>query len=290
MRLGHFTFTQEISMKIKAILFSLLISTAAFAGPYELISVPHEDIDSHLTIGTDANNTPKNLQGLWWMNGNPLADEVVSFAGAQWREVVEGGEVVGHEGTLPVFDEGVWSWHDSTAGRLLYSLVLANRLVYVATFNKDFTKGVVVPRINPIGPLPQVTLPPSLLVTFTRPRLTRTNSVATALCSAHRTTIVSAASSMLMVTVCLPMMNIWKRSRCRMRCCLFANITRAKRCRPPARAKVFSAASGVVASVAARTKVLKRTRYLGMVAAFSTDGASHHVDRYTTPGTRRRAL
>lgn len=154
-------------MKIKALVLSMLLSSAAFAGKYELISVPHDEVDSHLTIGTDATGTPKNLQGLWWMNGNPLADEVVSFAGAQWQEIVEDGEVVGYSGTLPVFDEGVWSWHHSHAGHFLYGAVLAHRLVYVAKFNKDFTQGVVLPRIKPLGVLPTLTIPPSMLVEFT---------------------------------------------------------------------------------------------------------------------------
>jgi hypothetical protein len=155
-------------MKFKAFLLSTLLSTTAFAhSPYELISVPHSEIDQHLTIGTDANGTPKNLQGLWWMDGNPLADEVISFAGTQWEEIVENGEVVGYKGTLPVYDEGVWSWHDSKAGAFLYSLVLKNRLTYVATFNKDFTHGVILPTVKPLGVLPTLTIPASMLVEFT---------------------------------------------------------------------------------------------------------------------------
>jgi hypothetical protein len=154
-------------MTFKALLLSTLLSSTAFAGQYEFVSVPHAEVDQHLTIGSDANGTPKNLQGLWWMNGNPLADEVISFASTQWEEIVEDGEVVGYRGTLPVYDEGIWSWHDSKAGRILYSLVLGHRLTYVAEFNKDFTYGVIEPRIKPLGVLPAVTIPASMLVEFT---------------------------------------------------------------------------------------------------------------------------
>lgn len=155
-------------MKSNILALSLLFSAPAFAGNYQLVSVPHSEVDAHMTIGTDATGTPKNLQGLWWMNGNPLADEVVSFAGTQWETITDAdGEITGYVGTLPVYDEGVWSWHDSAAGRLLYTVVLKTKLVYVATFNKDFTYGQVKPTFQPIGVLPKIEIPPSMLVNFT---------------------------------------------------------------------------------------------------------------------------
>lgn len=145
----------------------LSLSTAAFAGQYALESVPHEDIDQYLTIGSDATGTPENLQGLWWMDGNPLADEVVSFAGTSFEEIIEDGELVGYRTEIPVFDEGIWSWHDTLAGRVLYGLVLTQRLVYVGVFNTDFTYGEVTPTIKPLSVLPTVTIPRSMLVDFT---------------------------------------------------------------------------------------------------------------------------
>ncbi len=146
---------------------ALGLASSAFAkSPYELVSVPHSEIDSHLVIGSDATGTPANLQGLWWMNGNPLPDEVVSFAGMSWTDIVEDGEVVGHRGFVPVYDEGVWSWHDSVYGRGLYDLVLQNKLTYEVVFNADYTEAQVTPRAKLFGLVPQVTLPPSMLVDF----------------------------------------------------------------------------------------------------------------------------
>ncbi len=138
-------------MKFQAMVLGLLLSGSAFGitYPYKLISVDHKDVIEHMIVGSDETNTPENLQGLWWMNGNPLADEVVSFAGVKWEEIAENGEVVGYVGTLPVYDQAVWTWHDSVAGRALYKAVLDAKLVYKARFNKDFTSGVVTPTLQP---------------------------------------------------------------------------------------------------------------------------------------------
>jgi hypothetical protein len=158
------------TVKLNVLALSLLVSTSAFAvqknptRPYELKSVPHDVAYSEMTIGSDATNTPKALQGIWWMNGNPLADELVSFASVKWQAIEENGEVVGYTGSLPVYDAKVWSWHDSDAGKALYKAVLATKLVYVAQFNKDFSYGIVTPTFK-VGPLP-VKIPPSKLLTF----------------------------------------------------------------------------------------------------------------------------
>lgn len=132
-------------------------------GDYQMISIPHEEIDSHLVIGSDETETPENLQGLWWMDGNPLADEVLSFSGVTFKEIIVDGEVVGHEGLLPVYDEAVWSWHNSLQGKGLYSFVNKSKLVYLARFNKDFTFGKIIPTFKPIGFLPPVGIKEALV-------------------------------------------------------------------------------------------------------------------------------
>jgi hypothetical protein len=158
------------TVKLNVLALSLFVSSSAFAGifnptkPYELKSVPHSEAYLEMTLGSDATNTPKALQGIWWMNGNPLADELVSFASVKWQAIEENGEVVGYTGSLPVYDSKVWSWHDSPLGVKLYKAVLRTKLVYVAQFNKDFTYGIVTPTFK-FGPLP-VEIPPSKLLTF----------------------------------------------------------------------------------------------------------------------------
>ncbi|MBC7658268.1 MAG: hypothetical protein H7249_01015 [Chitinophagaceae bacterium] len=154
-------------MKLNFLALSLVLSTSAFAKPYELRSVPNDQVDTHMAIGSDATNTPPNLQGLWWMDGNPLADEVVSFASTSWSDTVENGQIVAHTAVIPVYDQGIWAWHDSKPGRALYNAVYDFHLVYQLTFNLDYTFGQVIPVIKPIPFLPSVDIKSSVFVDFT---------------------------------------------------------------------------------------------------------------------------
>jgi hypothetical protein len=153
-------------VKLNVLALAMLASSPAFAfhNPYEMKSVPHEIAYQEMTVASDATQTPKALQGIWWMNGNPLPDEMVSFASVKWQPIEENGEVVGYTGSLPVYDAKVWSWHDSPSGKKLYDLVRKVKLVYVAEFNKDFSYGIVTPTFE-VGPLP-VEIPPTKLLTF----------------------------------------------------------------------------------------------------------------------------
>jgi|GEM_PF-3287804 hypothetical protein len=157
-------------MKSIPLALGLLLAGSATAADqvaqYGLLPVAHDQIDLFMVRGTPENNTPEALQGLWWMNGNPLPDEIVSFAGVEWQEIVENGAVVGYRGALPVYDEGVWSWHKSAFGRGLYNFVLSSRLVYVAEFNKDFSAGIVTPTFEPFGSGKDFEIPASNFVTF----------------------------------------------------------------------------------------------------------------------------
>lgn len=140
---------------MKSVLFAISIafSTLAMAAddsyPYTLQSVPYRDIDQHLVIGSDASGTPAPLQGLWWMDGNPQADEVMSFANATFQDIVVGGEVVGHQATLVVYDEGIWAWHDSEEGERQARKAYKWRLVYHLVFNADYTHGKIEPILDP---------------------------------------------------------------------------------------------------------------------------------------------
>ena len=155
-------------MSFKSLALALFLSTPVFAaGKFDLISVPHSDIDQYLVPGSDSAGTPAPLQGLWWTNGNPLPDEVLSMASAQWTTIESDNEVVGYQAVIPVYDEGIWAWHDSVAGRLLYDLVLKNKLTYIAKFNRDFTFGLITPVLAPLPFVPGFEIPASMLVEFT---------------------------------------------------------------------------------------------------------------------------
>ena len=154
---------------ISALLF--ILSANAFGqtfGDYELISVPNREIDRHIPIGSDQTQTPVNLQGLWWMDGNPLADKIVSFATVRFTDVKNSaGETIGHRTTLPVYDQGVWSWDDSDKGLLLYAIVYQVKLTYEGYFNADYTHGDVTPVIQPLPKGKRLEIPQSVIVNFT---------------------------------------------------------------------------------------------------------------------------
>lgn len=159
---------------MKSILFAIgvaLSSMAVAAGdqyPYTLDSVPYRDIDQHLVIGSDATETPAPLQGLWWMDGNPQADEVMSFANAKFKDIQVGGQVVGHEATLVVYDEGIWAWHDSEEGERQARKAYNWRLVYRLVFNADYTHGQIEPILDPPeGFRFGIRIPRNPLATFT---------------------------------------------------------------------------------------------------------------------------
>lgn len=147
---------------------SLAVAPLAFAspGPYSYKTVPHDELIEHMVPGSDATGTPAPLQGLWWMDGNPLPDEIVSFAGTQFTAIEKNGTVVGYEAATPVYDQGAWSWHDSREGKGLHQLALKLRAVYRMVFNADFTQGEITPVIS-VLPGPQKTeIPQSLVLKF----------------------------------------------------------------------------------------------------------------------------
>lgn len=150
---------------------SLIFSaSSALAGlkpsPYQFDSIAHRDIDQVLVIGSDETNTPESLQGLWWMDGNPLPDEVISFASAQFEPKTDDNGNLFYEAAVAVYDSNIWSWHDTLAGRSLYRVVESQKLTYILRFNEDFTSASIIPRIKPVAVLGSLTIPQSMLITF----------------------------------------------------------------------------------------------------------------------------
>lgn len=156
-------------MKILLGFLGLALSASALANPnqYRYESAPNSEIDQYLVIGSSATGTPDALQGLWWLDGNPVPDKVISFASAQFQDIVVDGQVVGHEALLPVYDEGVWSWDFSPQGFAAYTLARTTRLTYRLVFNADYTHGDITPIIT-AGPLVnRLEIPQTLIASFT---------------------------------------------------------------------------------------------------------------------------
>ncbi|KAJ3311452.1 hypothetical protein HDV04_004054 [Boothiomyces sp. JEL0838] len=92
---------------------------------FTLYQVPTDQIENHIIIG-DETNVPAGLSdfhGVWYMNGNPLADECLSFAKT----------VANADGTWTarVYDENIWSWDPNFDGKVLYDAVRTFALTYV---------------------------------------------------------------------------------------------------------------------------------------------------------------
>lgn len=108
---------------------------------YRLVEVPTREIDKHMPIADGSNGIPEALQGLWWMDGNPLADEVVSFGASTW-------DPASRTTRIQVYGERVWSWHPNAQGRALYFGVRNSKLVYELQCNEDITFCLIVPIVD----------------------------------------------------------------------------------------------------------------------------------------------
>ncbi len=49
---------------------------------YRMYEIDLFNIEKHMKVGGD--NLPKSLRGIWWMDGNPVPEVVLSFADATW--------------------------------------------------------------------------------------------------------------------------------------------------------------------------------------------------------------
>lgn len=141
---------------------ALALATTAYApdrdyGGYVLDEVSSEAIDTRIPPADGSKGLPERLQGLWWMDGNPLPDEIVSFANSEWnaRE---------RKTSIAVFDEDIWSWHGSEQGRALYDFVRKFELVYELSFDEGLNLGEITPVVRIQGREFRV---PKALVRFT---------------------------------------------------------------------------------------------------------------------------
>ncbi len=151
-------------MKTLLLSLALISSSAAFANPislvkakgYEIQEIPSDLADTIMVPGSDADGLPERLQGIFWMDGNPLPDELISFANSNWNE---------EEKTLAikVYSNDVWSWHNNPAGRSLYELALFGELTYEFKFNDDLTLMNITPVLTVGG---HRLSPPEFLLKF----------------------------------------------------------------------------------------------------------------------------
>jgi len=102
-------------------------------------------VDTVLEVASNA-NVPASLRGLWFMDGNPLADEVISLATT--FEDVGHGTVVGN---LPLDASNLIAQHDDEDGARLSQSGLATQLFYEfrCTFSGGNRDNVTSCQISP---------------------------------------------------------------------------------------------------------------------------------------------
>lgn len=119
---------------------------------YEMYTIDSRDVDKYMIypdcngMNKDGSVVPPEFGGLWWMDGNPASDYVASFGASDWKTVAGDGytckdstiknaqtdeefECLGGM-DIKVYGENVWSWHDESLGRLVYSGALGAKLTY----------------------------------------------------------------------------------------------------------------------------------------------------------------
>ena len=92
---------------------------------YTLDEFPSDGIENHLVIGNES-NMPEGLlefEGLFYLNGNGIDDEVSTFANMKLDEST--GEFVGK-----VYDAGLFGFNSNLGGKLLYQFVRTFGLHY----------------------------------------------------------------------------------------------------------------------------------------------------------------
>jgi len=103
---------------------------AKYALPSAAIDAGYEP---PFALGTDENMDPKlkelglDFTGIWWMRGNPVAEELVSFAGTTANSSTYPATLA-----VPTSAKGHWSWNDDVVGNIIlryYSPNSPNRTV-----------------------------------------------------------------------------------------------------------------------------------------------------------------
>ena len=96
-----------------------------------LVQVDHLLTPFYLPMKSET--TPVDLQGIWFMDGNPLPDEIVSFAGANFQDIGNEWKV-----DFPVHETSTWTWHDSLDGKLSYFGSMGINNIYRSKFGKNY--------------------------------------------------------------------------------------------------------------------------------------------------------
>lgn len=123
--------------------------------------------------GSDLTGTPRALQGIWWMDGNPLSDETVSFANVDFSQrypllpVYMPNNFTFHGGESGDY-QSKEADHNDKAGAKAFGLAKNFSLIYEFHFEndgKDYSRAYIIPTVKlKVGPFsPQLRLSKQIL-------------------------------------------------------------------------------------------------------------------------------
>lgn len=104
----------------------------------DLLAFASAEVDAVMPIADSEG--PEVMRGLWWMDGNPLPDEVISFHSARWDPSTRCIHVAVGENT--------WTWHRNAFGRALFRGVRAADLHYELRFDESLSFVEITPRLR----------------------------------------------------------------------------------------------------------------------------------------------
>lgn len=132
-------------------LFTMAVAESASVSWPESATFSPEDISRAIPFLNPSRDFPEELQGIWWMDGNPLADENISFSQANW--LPKENVVV-----LKIYGAQTFVFHDDAEGSKLVNLARRLKAQYRIELNDDHTFAEVIPQvvIDAGMPIPKV--------------------------------------------------------------------------------------------------------------------------------------
>ncbi|MCX6130455.1 MAG: hypothetical protein NTX25_15510 [Proteobacteria bacterium] len=124
---------------------------------FNLVTFPNSELAKHMIPGSDAQKIPPNLQGIWWMDGNPLAKgDVVSFAKANW-------DFPNHRFLFEEYGVNNMSVEGNEKGLSSFATTLSNNLSLTFQFNSDYTYAQLMQSNRVPGTKLRIKIPTSLI-------------------------------------------------------------------------------------------------------------------------------
>ncbi|KAJ2996171.1 hypothetical protein HDV02_006754 [Globomyces sp. JEL0801] len=119
---------------------------------FKLTEVPTDGIENHLTVANEFNMDKEFSQdfgGIWYMNGNGIADECISFVGTNKQGSAYVGRVY----------EGGFTFNSNDDGRSLYNSIRTYGLTYYT-----YKKNSQVYHVNPHIYIPEYLLGEEIII------------------------------------------------------------------------------------------------------------------------------